>query len=626
MHVALPIVLLVATTILGSLVARRVGLSGPLLLTAVGVALSYAPGVGEVHLDSEVVLLGFLPPLLYATALRISLVDLRRDVYQIIQLSVLLVLFTAIVVGLVSWWLMPIGFAAALALGGVVAPPDAVAATAVARRIGLPRRLVAVLEGESLFNDATALVTVSTATLALQQSVTPLSVGVDFLVATVGGIAIGVVAFLVMAFIQKHVKDTPTSVALSFISPWVAFLPAEEIHSSGVIAVVVMAVLLGYKAPYIQTPQARVSERMNWDSVQFILENMVFLLIGLQAATIITDVIESDIGLARTSAYALTVLATVMFIRPVFIIFAAWLGRVARWDSRPLSLREGAVAGWAGMRGVVTLAAAFLLPEGATPHRETLIFIALTVTIGTLVLQGFTLGTVAKAMKLHAPDPREDALAAAQVVQASIDAGEVAMHKALEDPRLADTPEPIVKSLEKQGMRRANLMWERLGSSDVLGPTQQYREIRQQMLAAERNKVLEMRDHGLVDHEVIDNILFQLDIEESMILTAEDRDAVLGETRPLLTPEGRRGDCEHLVEAADSSAAPQSHEGCQTCLEQGMKWLHLRMCTACGFVGCCDSSPGAHASAHFRDTAHPVMRSFEPGEAWRWCFVDGLPG
>nr|WP_225910872.1 UBP-type zinc finger domain-containing protein [Dermacoccus sp. Tok2021] len=111
-----------------------------------------------------------------------------------------------------------------------------------------------------------------------------------------------------------------------------------------------------------------------------------------------------------------------------------------------------------------------------------------------------------------------------------------------------------------------------------------------------------------------------------MILTAEDRDAVLGETRPLLTPEGRRGDCEHLVEAADSSAAPQSHEGCQTCLEQGMKWLHLRMCTACGFVGCCDSSPGAHASAHFRDTAHPVMRSFEPGEAWRWCFVDGLPG
>lgn len=626
MHVALPLVLLVATTIVGSLAARRVGLSGPLLLTAIGVVVSYVPQIPDVHLESEVVLLGFLPPLLYATALRISLVDLKRDVYQILQLSVLLVLFTAAVVGLVAWWLMPIGFAAALALGGVVAPPDAVAATAVARRIGLPRRLVAVLEGESLFNDATALVTVSTATLALQHAVTPASVGVDFLVATVGGIAIGVVAFIVMAFVQRHVADTTTSVALSFISPWVAFLPAEEAHSSGVIAVVVMGVLLGHKAPYIQTAQARVSERMNWESVQFILENMVFLLIGLQAAMIIRNVVHSDLGLARTTLYAAVVLAVVMLVRPVFIIFAAWLGRVARWDSRPLSLREGAVAGWAGMRGVVTLAAAFLLPENETPQREALVFIALVVTVGTLVLQGFTLGWLAKALDLRAPDPREDALASAQVVQASVDAGHEAMREALKDPQLADTPEAIVKSLEKLGMRRANLMWERLGNNDTLGPTQQYRIIRQRMLNAERDKVLQMRNKGLVDHEVIDSIMMTLDVEESMILTAEDRDAALGDAKPLLTPEVRRGDCEHLAEAAGSCVAPQSHEGCQTCLAEGRTWLHLRMCTQCGFIGCCDSSPGAHASAHYRQTGHPVMRSFEPGEEWRWCFVDGLPG
>lgn len=626
MHVALPIVLLVATTIVGSVAARRLGLSGPLLLTAVGVVISYIPQIPDVRLESEVVLLGFLPPLLYATALRISIVDLRRDIYQIVQLSVLLVLFTAVIVGVVAWWLMPIGFAAALALGGVVAPPDAVAATAVARRIGLPRRLVAVLEGESLFNDATALVTVSTATLALQHSVTPASVGVDFLVATVGGVAIGVIAFLVMAFVQKHVRDTVTSVALSFISPWVAFLPAESIHSSGVIAVVVMGVLLGYKAPFIQTAQARVSERMNWESVQFILENMVFLLIGLQAATIIRNVVNSDLGLGRTALYAAVVLAVVMIVRPIFIIISAWLGRISRWDSRPLSLREGAVAGWAGMRGVVTLAAAFLLPEGETPHREALIFIALVVTIGTLVLQGFTLGALAKAMKLRAPDPREDALATAQVVQASVDAGDAEMHKALEDPELADTPDAIVKSLEKQGMRRANLMWERLGNNDALGPTQQYRMIRQRMINAERDKVLAMRDEGLVDHEIIDSIMMTLDIEESMILTSEDRDTALAESKPLLTPEVRRGACEHLAQAADSCVAPQSHEGCQTCLAQGRSWLHLRMCTQCGFIGCCDSSPGAHASEHFRETGHPVMRSFEPGEEWRWCFVDNLPG
>ena len=252
---------------------------------------------------------------------------------------------------------------------------------------------------------------------------------------------------------------------------------------------------------------------------------------------------------------------------------------------------------------------------------------ALVVTIGTLVIQGFTLGRVANLMKLRAPDPREDALARAQVMQASVDAGEAAMRKALaDDPELADTPEAIIKSLQKQGMRRANLQWELLGNNDTMGPTQQYRILRQKMIDAEREKALEMRNEGRVDHEVIDSIMMQLDIEESMILTAEDRDAVLGETRPLLTPEGRRGDCEHLVEAADSSAAPQSHEGSQTCLEQGMKWLHLRMCTECGYVGCCDSSAGQHATKHFRATGHPVMRSFEPGEAWRWCFVDGLPG
>lgn len=626
MHIAFPVLVLVLGTILGSVAARRVGLSAPLLLTAIGVIVSYIPFIPDVHLESEVVLLGFLPPLLYATALRTSLVDLRRDIYQILLLSIGLVLVTAVTVGLMAWWLMPIGFAAALALGGVVAPPDAVAATAVARRIGLPRRLVAVLEGESLFNDATALVVVSTATAALAGGVSPAGVSFNFLVATVGGVAIGVAAFALIAFIQKQVRDTVTSVAISFASPWVAFLPAEEIHSSGVIAVVVMGVLLGYKAPYIQTAQARVSERMNWDSVQFILENMVFLLIGLQAAIIIRDVANSSLGLGMTTLYALLILLTAMVVRPVFIIAVAWLGKVARWDSRPLSLRESAVAGWAGMRGVVTLAAAFLLPAHNTPHREALVFIALVVTVGTLVLQGFTLGSLATKLRLSAPDPREDALARAQVVQAAVDAGEMAMHEALRDPDLASTPAPIVRSLQKQGMRRANLMWERLGNSDALGPTQQYREIRSRMLNAERDVVLEMRNEGKVDHEVIESIMMQLDVEESMIVTAESLDEKLKHTKPLLTPEVRQGDCSHLRDAAGQCADPQSHEGCQTCLATGASWVHLRLCVECGFVGCCDSSPGQHASSHFRHTGHPVMRSFEPGEEWRWCFVDNLPG
>ena len=465
MHIALPIFLLVATTISVSVLARRVGLSAPLLLVAIGAVASYLPQVPEVHVDSEVILLGFLPPLLYATAIRTSIIDLKRDVFQIVQLSILLVLVTAFAVGLVSWWLMPVGFAAAMALGGVVAPPDAVAATSVARRIGLPRRLVAVLEGESLFNDATALVTVGTTVSALTGSFSASRAGLAFVIAALGGIVIGVIAFYVVEFVQKHIRDAVTSVAISIITPWVAYLPAEAIKASGVIAVVVTGVLLGFKAPYYNTAQARVASRMNWNSIQFLLENMVFLLIGLQVSMIIDQVQTSDLGLQRTSLYAVAVLVTVMLVRPMFIIAAAWLGKVSRWDSRPLSLREGAVAGWAGMRGVVTLAAAFLLPP-ETPHRESLVFIALVVTIGTLVIQGFTLGRVANLMKLRAPDPREDALARAQVMQASVDAGEAAMRKALaDDPELADTPEAIIKSLQKQDMRRANLQWELLATT-----------------------------------------------------------------------------------------------------------------------------------------------------------------
>nr|WP_275439278.1 Na+/H+ antiporter [Dermacoccus nishinomiyaensis] len=618
--------MLVATTISVSVLARRVGLSAPLLLVAIGAVASYLPQVPEVHVDSEVILLGFLPPLLYATAIRTSIIDLKRDVFQIVQLSILLVLVTAFAVGLVSWWLMPVGFAAAMALGGVVAPPDAVAATAVARRIGLPRRLVAILEGESLFNDATALVTVGTAVSALTGSFSASRAGLAFVIAALGGIVIGVIAFYVIEFVQKHIRDAVTSVAISIITPWVAYLPAEAIKASGVIAVVVTGVLLGFKAPYYNTAQARVASRMNWNSIQFLLENMVFLLIGLQVSMIIDQVQTSDLGLERTSLYAVAVLVTVMLVRPMFIIAATWLGKVSRWDSRPLSLREGAVAGWAGMRGVVTLAAAFLLPP-ETPHRESLVFIALVVTIGTLVIQGFTLGRVANLMKLRAPDPREDALARAQVTQASVDAGEAAMRKALaDDPELADTPEPIIKSLQKQGMRRANLQWELLGNNDTMGPTQQYRILRQKMIDAEREKALEMRNEGRVDHEVIDSIMMQLDIEESMIVTAEERDAGLRDAGPLLTPEVRQGGCEHLEKAARDDASPQSHDGCQGCLEEGRTWLHLRMCTECGYVGCCDSSAGQHATKHFRATGHPVMRSFEAGEEWRWCFVDNLPG
>jgi len=282
---ALTLLAIAAVVVLVAATARRLGASAPLLLVAVGAVLSFVPAVPEVEVGPQVILLGILPPLLYAASIRTSLVDLGANKRVIGLLSVGLVLFTALGVALVVWKLLDVPFAVALALGGIVAPPDAVAATAVARRIGLPRRIVTILEGESLFNDATALVVVRTAILAIAGAVSLAEVGVSFLTAAVGGVVVGLAVAWVLARIRRAVTDTTTDTALSFLAPWLAYLPAEVVHASGVLAVVVCGVLLGHKAPVIQSAQSRMAERLNWTTIQYLLENAVFLIIGLQVTS-----------------------------------------------------------------------------------------------------------------------------------------------------------------------------------------------------------------------------------------------------------------------------------------------------------------------------------------------------
>jgi len=316
---ALTLLAIAAVVVLVAATARRLGASAPLLLVAVGAVLSFVPAVPEVEVGPQVILLGILPPLLYAASIRTSLVDLGANKRVIALLSVGLVLFTAFGVALVVWKLLDVPFAVALALGGVVAPPDAVAATAVARRIGLPRRIVTILEGESLFNDATALVVVRTAILAIAGAVSLAEVGVSFLTAAVGGVVVGLAVAWVLARIRCAVTDTTTDTALSFLAPWLAYLPAEVVHASGVLAVVVCGVLLGHKAPVIQSAQSRMAERVNWTTIQYLLENAVFLIIGLQAHLIVEAVAASPFGLGPALGLSLVVLFAVMLLRPVWI-------------------------------------------------------------------------------------------------------------------------------------------------------------------------------------------------------------------------------------------------------------------------------------------------------------------
>ncbi len=642
--VALLLVVISATVIIVARLCAPIGLPAPLALLAVGVLASFVPFVPDVHLSPDIVLYLLLPPLLYAAALNTSLIDVAVNRVPILGLSVGLVLFTALGVAVVAHAVLPIPFAVAFALGAIVAPPDAVAATAVARSIGLPRRVTTILEGESLLNDATALVSLRTAIAAAGLTVAGhaghggsggpggsggthqtslLSVLRDFGWAVAGGVGIGWLAFLAIGMVRKHLTETAADTALSFAAPFIAYLPAEKVGASGVLAVVTAGLLLAHKAPVLQTAASRLSERINWASITFLLENAVFLLIGLQMARLISDVRHGDLSMARTLTAGLLVLLVCLVLRPVWMFPFSWVtDRLSGGGSTPGRLKGVTVSAWAGMRGVVTLAAALTLPEEGTPHRPVLVMIALIVTVGTLLLQGLTLPSLARALDVRGPDPRQDALVEATVVQASTAAG----LRVLESEPTAD-PE-TVELIREQSSARVNRIWERLGTlgaSQAETPSEAYRRLRLQMLRAERAELLRIRGGGTVDHEVLSGVMRQMDAEETALSWGTAKNASLRDA-PLRAPDRIAVGCPHLDDDGAQCAVPLTPEGCAECLALGWTWVHLRLCVTCGHVGCCDSSRGAHATAHFDAEHHPVMRSLEPGEAWRWCFIDEVLG
>jgi Na+/H+ antiporter len=617
------LVALVVVVLAGTALADRLGVPAPLLLIAVGIVGTYLPFVPEVHLEHDIVLLGLLPPLLYAAAIQTSLVDFNANRRPILFLSVGLVAFTAFGVGALVHFIVPsISWPIAIAIGAVVAPPDAVAATAIARRIGLPRRVVTILEGESLLNDATALVALRTAIAAASVGVQALEVGLDFLWASAGGAALGFVVFVIVAKLRKLVTDPLMDTAISLVTPFAAYLLAEELHSSGVISVVVAGLLLGHKAPIIQTAQSRIAERINWRTIAFLLENLVFLLIGLQARWILEGVADSDVSPARITAVCAAALLATIVLRLAWVFVARYAlvrpgpdpitGQVPPWQYTFL-------IGWAGMRGVVTLAAAFVIPP-EVEHREVLMLIAFTVVAGTLFIQGLSLPWVARRLRVPSPDPLDDALARAALLQQASKAGFVAL-----DELEHDDPHGVNELIRQRVDQRNFAAWEQLSTTPGQeSPSDLYARARLAMIDAERKKVLEIRSTRTVASDVVRDVLNILDVEESMLdIATRDEDADAPRVRRVATGAS----CDHLDTAGP--AVVSSGEDllvCQQCVELGSHWVSLRRCLACGNIACCDSSPHKHATEHFHDTAHPVMQSAQPGEDWRWCFVHHLTG
>ncbi len=612
MEVLLLVVGCVSTVLLVTALCRRLPIPAPLLLLLVGAVVSYEPWFPLPELTAEMALFGFLPPLLYAAAVNTSLVDFRANLKAIGWLSIGFVLFCAVGVALVIMGLLPVPFAAAFAVGAIVAPPDAVAAVAVARSAGLPRRVVTILEGESLLNDATALVSLRTAVAALGAAVTFWEVGQDFLLAVIVGPLAGFVVAKLSIWLFRVITEPVMSTTLTFLIPFAAYALAETFHASGVLAVVVAGLMVGHVTPTMHSATARVSTWLNWTTIQYVLENTVFLLIGLHTHEVLAAASEYPVSNLTIVLASLAVLVSVIGLRIVYVmVVRPFLSP----RLHPLSWQEGLIISWAGMRGVVTLAAALTLPA-ETPLRPVLLLIALVTVAGTLLIHGLTLPWLTRRLGVRGPDPREDALQEAMVTQRSINAGMDALKNAAEPG-----DEELVKRLKATAKQRIDLAWERLGQDDCNETRgRAYRRLRLAGIAGEREKLLEIRDRGFADHEVLSSLLSELDVEEATLENRENREREVREA-----PARPDGDapCVHLGQVP-AQVDFEAHGECEDCVRLGLEPVELRMCLDCGHIACCDSSVGKHATQHFRTTGHPVMRSIEPGEHWRWCYVDQL--
>jgi monovalent cation/hydrogen antiporter len=515
------IVALVAIAVIGTALARKLGLLAPILLVVAGLGMSFLPFAPEVHLEPELVLVGILPPLLYVAAIEMSVPAFRFNLRPILLLAVGLVIFTAFAVGTVLHLLLPeVPYALCVALGAVVAPPDAVAATAVARRIGLPRRLVTILEGESLVNDATALVMLRVSVAAATgAAVGFLDVAADVALAAGGGIAIGAAGALVIAFLHKRIKDPLIDTALSLLTPFLIVLPAEAVHSSGIVAVVFAGLYLGHRMPTLMSAASRLQTDGFWRIARFLLEGMVFLLVGLQLRDIVRDL---ENPWSEVIWVTVVVVLTLIVVRFVWVFPATYAARLVpkmrQRDPVP-SASYPAVVGWAGMRGVVTLAAALALPETSEVAypRELFVWLAFAVIVVTLVLQGATLPWYARRLRVPPDDPTQDTLAEAAIQNAASRAARDRLEA------LADgAPTATVERLRELADHRTNKAWERLGGGTET-PSRAYGRLRREMIDAEREVFRNARDEGRIAEEVLRRAQRDLDLEESLLQrTTED--------------------------------------------------------------------------------------------------------
>ena len=523
-------VLVVSVMLAG--IARRFDVSGPLALVVAGLLAGLIPGVHGLELEPDLVLFVILPPLLWSAGLESSYVAMRKNTRRIGLLAVGLPLATTFAVGVVAFHTVPeLTIAAALTLGAIVAPPDAVSATAIGRRLGLPRQIMTLLGGESLLNDATALTAYKVALAAAIGTAATWGNGLfTFALAAVGGTVIGVAAGSLIVGIRSWLADSLVESAIGLVAPFFIYLLAEEVHGSGVIAVVVAALILGQKSTRAGYA-TRLQDTAVWKTLQFVLESFAFLLIGLQLPTVVAEL--KGISAAVLLVASLSVLATVIGVRIVWVFLMAYAPRkfsrrIRENEEKPTKSQVFIVA-WAGMRGVVSLAAAFAVPATTLsgepfPGRPQLVFLTFVVVIGTLLLHGLTLPWIIRVLDVQGDDLQKDALDQAAAQTKAAQAAAERLDELVAEQRAdSDVGDRAAVILRHWNDRRRNSAWEQLGrSEDEIGegPAAAFKRLRLQMLDAERQAFIDERDAGRIDDEVFRSVLHGLDLEEAAL----DRD------------------------------------------------------------------------------------------------------
>jgi CPA1 family monovalent cation:H+ antiporter len=509
--------LLVSVAVLGA-AARAVNIPYPIVLVVGGLVLGFIPGLPDIELAPELVLVIFLPPLLYSAAFFANLHDLRTSLRPIALQAVVLVLFTMVAVAVVIKALVPeMPWAAAFTLGAIVAPTDPVAATTIMRRMAVPRRIVSVVEGESLINDGTALVAYRTAVAAVGGTFVAWEAGLDFVVSGLGGIAVGLAAGWVIVQIRRRIDDIPVEITISLLSGFAGYVPAEALHVSGVLAAVTTGIVLGWKAPYISTASMRLQGYAVWEILTFLLNALLFVLIGLQLPIILDGLSGMPAGevLWWCVAVSLVVIVTRLIWSQSVVFIIRALDRRESQRMRRSVWQSRFLISWCGMRGSVSLAAALAL-DPDFPQRNLILLLTFAVIFATLVLQGLTLPAVIRALGVRddGEDDREEVLgrrAAAAVALERLD------ELALEEWTHDDTIGRMRKLYEYRTRRFAAQAGETDDGDGIEHRSRKYQKAVRAVLDAQRAELVRLRNSGEISNEVMHRLERELDLEDERL-------------------------------------------------------------------------------------------------------------